>query len=146
MTAFCIVQNWTLFSFSNGKLLPNVLVYCSSNIGSIFNYHFWHFIHCDRQVSVGSFHVKLYECLLCHPCGDMIEDNLRPRYLQKSLRNYLIYYILNENSYPKLTLATFEQAIRIDMSEKTSYIIPNGTIQKPNEQPAKSVGNIIVIS
>ena len=105
------------------------------------NYHWWHYIHSDGQVSTGSFHVNQHEQLPYYPSCEMTEHNLRLKYLPKSARNHLMYYILNEESYPHLAMATVKQVFRIDKGEEaSSHDSQHYSFHDEGEQPAKKHG------
>ena len=100
----------------------NIRVQCLQDqfclMSSISNYHWWKYICCDGQISKGAFHVNLHEHLWYHPSCDMTDENLRFKYLPKSPSNWLMYYILNEGTYPQLAMATLEQAFKVDRERK----------------------------
>ena len=90
-----------------------------SLLGSISNYHWWHYICLDGQASSQSIGVNLHEHFLYHPTCDTDADKHRQKYLPKSPRNWLMYYIINDDIYPASAVAaTLKQLIKIDKKKK----------------------------
>ena len=109
-----------------------------SILGSISNYHWWNYICCSGQVSASSSHVNLHEHLMFHPSCDTNENNLREKYLPKSPRNRLMYYIINEHIYSKTAItATLKQLIEIDEGSKQISSLCETTTGEEDGPPHK---------
>lgn len=111
---------------------PTSLAQQFTALGSISNYHWWHYIRCDGQVSTATFHVNLHEHFLYHPSCEDTDGCLRYKHLPKSPRNRLMYYILNEDVYPGLAQATLKELIKIDTDGELS---PFHSISEEAEEP-----------
>lgn len=131
-----------------GKKKPTSLSEQFTTLGSISNYHWWHYIRCDGQVSTGTFHVNLHEHFLYHPSCDLSDGCLREKHLPKSPRNRLMYYILNEDIYPGLAQATVKELVKIDTAKELSsfYNTSEGNEEPPLKKRRKHSSRVLALT
>ena len=92
-------------------------------LGDISNYHWWQYIKCDGEISSSNIHVNLHDHLLYHPSCDFTEGNLRQKFIPKSPRNRIMYYLHADELYPEGIIGTIKQLLKIDNNELSA--LPN---------------------
>ena len=107
-----------------------------SLLDGISNYHWWQYVRTDGELSSKDIHVNLHDHLLYHPSCDNNEENLRHKYIPKSPRNRLMYYLYASDIYTEsVVFSTVEQLLKTDSSDKD--LSPDGKYDELPIHPAK---------
>ena len=93
-----------------------------SLLSSISNFHWWQYIRCDGKKSSKDICVNLTDHLLYHPTCEQHDDSFRLKYIPKSPRNRLMYYIYTDTVYPGALKSLIDQLLKLDSKEDTPFI------------------------
>ena len=84
-----------------------------SLLSSISNFHWWKYVRCDGHKSSVDICVNLTD--------HQYSDTLKLKYITKSLRNRLMYYIYSDTVYPDAMKRLIDQIIGKDRREDSPY-------------------------
>ena len=109
-----------------------------SLLSSISNFHWWRYITCDGSKSSKDICVGLTDHLLYHPCSESDEESFKLKYIPKSPRNRLMYYLFSDCHYPGALKKTVETLLKYDNEEENKRLSDvTGSeefIQKPKKK------------
>ena len=93
-----------------------------SLLSSIPNFHWWQYIRCDGRKSSSDICVNLTDHLLYHPSCEET-DTFKLKYIPKSPRNRLMYYIYTGSIYADAMKKLIDQLLKLDKKEDTPFPI-----------------------
>ena len=93
-----------------------------SLLSSIPNFHWWQYIRCDGKKSSSDICVNLTDHFLYHPTCEE-SDTFKLKYIPKSQRNRLMYYIYTDPLYAHSMKRLIHQLLKLDKKEDT--LLPN---------------------
>ena len=91
-----------------------------SLLSSIPNFHWWQYIRCDGKKSSSDICVNLIDHFLYHPTCEE-SDTFKLKYIPKSPRNRLMYYIYTDPLYAHSMKRLIHQLLRLDKKEDTPF-------------------------
>ena len=91
-----------------------------SLLSSIPNFHWWQYIRCDGKKSSSDICMNLTDHFLYHPnCEE--SDTFKLKYIPKSPRNRLMYYIHTDPLYAHSMKRLIHQLLKLDKKEDTPF-------------------------
>ena len=91
-----------------------------SLLSSIPNFHWWQYIRCDGKKSSSDICVNLTDHFLYHPTCEE-SDTFKLKYIPKSPRNRLMYYIYTDPLYAHSMKRLIHQLLKLDKKEDTPF-------------------------
>ena len=108
-----------------------------SLLSSIPNFHWWQYIRCDGKKSSSDICVNLTDHFLYHPTCEE-SDTFKLKYIPKSQRNRLIYYIYTDPLYAHSMKRLIHQLLKLDKKEDTPFPnSPNNNSHFSHDCPPK---------
>lgn len=90
-------------------------------LSSISNFHWWQYIRCDGKKSSSDICVNLTDHLLYHPSCEDQDDALKLKYIPKSPRNRIMYYLFTDYTYPGAMRGLIGQLVKLDNKEDSPF-------------------------
>ena len=114
-----------------------------SLLSSISNFHWWRYITCDGFKSSKDICVGLTDHLLYHPCSESNEESFELKYIPKSPRNRLMYYLFSDCHYPGTLKKTVETLLKYDNEEENKRLSDVTGSEEFIQKPKKTCQQLV---
>ena len=91
-----------------------------SLLSSIPNFHWLQYIRCDGKKSSNDICVNVTDHFLYHPSCEE-SDTFKLKYIPKSPRNRLMYYIFSDAHYPHAIQRLIHQLLKVDRNDDMPF-------------------------